>query len=849
MRVLNGFQEITRGIKTQVERVCQAFSGTCIIRTPRSLARRRQLTRALRQEMLEERSMFYGGNGLEFNISATAAVPLAVREAFQVAAGHWSTLLKDDIRRNVTIDYTANASGVGQTFPVSSIASLSDIHNALIADQRSLSDLSALSHLPSGSSASLYTTNYNTGLPFLDNNNTDNNTSFRITRANAKALGLIPANDPASDGTIKFLSSSPFDYNQADGVAPGKYDFIAVATHEIGHLLGFISGADEVDFKSKPNGPGYNSLANQDNQIVARPLDLFRFSAGSVAAGADFDLRADKADKYFSVDGGATHLASFSTGAYNGNGRENQHWKDNLGLGVMDPTLALGEYGSVTARDVQALDVIGWDIEMDYGDAPDTAPGASTGNYQTTLAENGPRHATFQPSGLISDPVGTAKVFLGAGVDVELNGQPNAAASGDDLVGSDDESGVAIFPILSRGTSVSLLISSSATAIKNAKLDYFFDFNRNGVFNDAGEVFSATLASTWQSVPVIIPVGASLGDTFARFRISTSGGLGPTGPANDGEVEDYKVSIVNEATLQGTSGDDHFNVMYSPNNVVVTLSTGAGSATLLGTFGLDTTLTLDGLGGNDDICFGFTPFQLGELSTTGLQQLNQYLTSPTGKVFGLLVPTAAGLNTKNFEALKINANDHNAIYDITQCMLAITNKSQIQIGNDGGDDVIQGTNLTDLIFGQGGNDRIDGLGGNDYLFGGLGSDALYGGDGDDLLNGSDGIDALYGDAGNDSLFGGEGNDYFLGGDGADSITTGGGSDKIIFAGDVGSVDTITDFSASLDRIILQAYQVSYASLSFDTASIPGTTDITLPNGKKIRLLNWNKAVVASQFVF
>ena len=37
--------------------------------------------------------------------------------------------------------------------------------------------------------------------------------------------------------------------------------------------------------------------------------------------------------------------------------------------------------------------------------------------------------------------------------------------------------------------------------------------------------------------------GAAAGDTYARFRLSSTGALTPTGPANDGEVEDYKVLV------------------------------------------------------------------------------------------------------------------------------------------------------------------------------------------------------------------------------------------------------------------------------------------------------------------
>jgi hypothetical protein len=42
---------------------------------------------------------------------------------------------------------------------------------------------------------------------------------------------------------------------------------------------------------------------------------------------------------------------------------------------------------------------------------------------------------------------------------------------------------------------------------------------------------------------VAVPCGTSVGTSYARFRISSAGGLNPTGPAADGEVEDYAVTV------------------------------------------------------------------------------------------------------------------------------------------------------------------------------------------------------------------------------------------------------------------------------------------------------------------
>ncbi|MFO0869771.1 MAG: calcium-binding protein [Pirellulales bacterium] len=147
---------------------------------------------------------------------------------------------------------------------------------------------------------------------------------------------------------------------------------------------------------------------------------------------------------------------------------------------------------------------------------------------------------------------------------------------------------------------------------------------------------------------------------------------------------------------------------------------------------------------------------------------------------------------------------------------------------------------------------IDGRGGNDSITGTYGADDLRGGAGDDTLLGLGGVDKLYGDADNDSLNGGDGVDYLYGGDGADTITTGAGRDIAYFAGDLASLDVITDFALYSDTIDLSAYTTTYAALGFDRITFPGSTIIRVPNTpptKQIRLLNWSRVVASSQFKF
>ena len=165
--------------------------------------------------------------------------------------------------------------------------------------------------------------------------------------------------------------------------------------------------------------------------------------------------------------------------------------------------------------------VTGPEFTDDYGDAPSDL-------YPTLEADDGPRHQA-----------GT--LFLGNMVDTEPDGQPNADATGD----GSDEDGIFLIEPLVAGATVNIGVVSSSGG---GQLDYFFDFDGSAGFgNNANEVFTATLAGGVELLPVTIPADAVAGTTFARFRISSGGGLGPAGPASDGEVEDYAFTVYDTA--------------------------------------------------------------------------------------------------------------------------------------------------------------------------------------------------------------------------------------------------------------------------------------------------------------
>ncbi|HMK08555.1 MAG TPA: GEVED domain-containing protein, partial [Anaerolineales bacterium] len=189
-------------------------------------------------------------------------------------------------------------------------------------------------------------------------------------------------------------------------------------------------------------------------------------------------------------------------------------------------------------------------VPVDYGDAPDTGAGTGAGNYRTLMSDNGPRHLLIGYNAAAH----TTSLMLGATVDDEANGQPNAGATGDDAATVDDENGIAVFPPLDT-TMTSYTIPAANIATTNttgstATLYGFIDFNRDGDFLDAGESTTASVpngaanpstALTWSGFATPLTTGT----TFARFRISTVAGLTSVGAALNGEVEDHSLSIVN----------------------------------------------------------------------------------------------------------------------------------------------------------------------------------------------------------------------------------------------------------------------------------------------------------------
>ncbi len=234
---------------------------------------------------------------------------------------------------------------------------------------------------------------------------------------------------------------------------------------------------------------------------------------------------------------------------------------------------------------------------LDLGDAPTAAQSGFAASYPVALADNGAGHAPTGPQ-------------LGAQRDTELSAATSANADGDDLADLDDEDGISFVSTLIRSpsasTSAAIVVSLVNPDASSNLFSGWIDFNRDGDWSDAGEhVIDNVNLGTMAADVVLsfsIPAGAIIGDTFARFRLSTAGQSDVTGIAPDGEVEDYKVTVVSSSApasidvpASGSGSGDLYTSIEGTDIVVrqggpsgtVLLQTPATEATQIDINGLD----------------------------------------------------------------------------------------------------------------------------------------------------------------------------------------------------------------------------------------------------------------------
>jgi len=165
--------------------------------------------------------------------------------------------------------------------------------------------------------------------------------------------------------------------------------------------------------------------------------------------------------------------------------------------------------------------------DMDWGDAPDPT-------YPTLAASIGASH--------IIDP----RTYMGATVDMDPDGQPTAAADGDDTdADGDDEDGVTFDTPLIPGQMAQITVDAS---IAGAFISVWIDFDGDGSWDPVATdyVVQSVMSVAGDNVFPLIPVPPTAipgTRAYVRVRFTTMPQIPYDGPAPNGEVEDYVVVI------------------------------------------------------------------------------------------------------------------------------------------------------------------------------------------------------------------------------------------------------------------------------------------------------------------
>ena len=303
---------------------------------------------------------------MQFNFSYAQGVSQTQMAAFEMAGKIWASYLTDNTTINIAVDVQKDFAGNTIAGAVSRVNdySFTDFRKELIKDVTSSTDRAAVSAYTFKDTDQLEV-RFDKGSDFEDEKKATK--AIQVNSANAKALKLDKHNNNILDGYIVMRdltgTNTSWDYNfTRQNTNSNGVDFISVAIHEIGHVLGFQSSVDRPWFSYDLNSSGY--LASLEDRVaLVSPLDLFRYSEKS-QIGSNVEKLNDLSiggNPFLSLGGSA--LGYFDTGvnvAIGGNGKQASHWQSG---GIMDAEIQRGALPVITNLDLTAFDAIGWNLD------------------------------------------------------------------------------------------------------------------------------------------------------------------------------------------------------------------------------------------------------------------------------------------------------------------------------------------------------------------------------------------------------------------------------------------------------------------------------------------------------
>ncbi len=299
--------------------------------------------------------------GLDIILRGTAQLDgnAAAKQAFINAAATWESKLKNPVIVVMDVDYGTTRFGTAYGANVLGSTGSANVTLTTVSMRQFAESLKVRNPQ--------YADLYNNIPDTLPNTTAVVKPNPSGTLANLQAIGFRAQKESLAFGSapsIGFNSAFPYDFTPLDGINNGQTDFDAVAVHEMGHALGFVSIVGSTG--------------------SARTWDLFRFRPNAVTDTVTFRTtkrvltpgpNPSGGDHVF-WDGNIDIETSTDNGSRNGGGdlQQASHWRDDAlrstvplserKIGIMDPNLSSGVRDTISFADLKALSIMGWQIEL-----------------------------------------------------------------------------------------------------------------------------------------------------------------------------------------------------------------------------------------------------------------------------------------------------------------------------------------------------------------------------------------------------------------------------------------------------------------------------------------------------